>query len=688
MNAENALEKSSKALRRPGSKPYVIVVLGAKAETSFTDWSRVKPELLHLIANEKLLSRKELVDELWTEFGYLLGPRPDGDYNRALKRDTVTVEMLCNILTKLNTYKKKVQDILTKLYGKPEGVSLCYELVAHALKHKIFDMVISLNWDPLLDHSLEAELDPSEYALLFSDFQALDLSSEQTRLSPLAKPVVFKLHGTTTYPETMKFSFSETGGMSLEVRNAIQKVLNYQRGRRKILLYSYGYAWNDVDMVHWLQSQLRELQHAYICLRKRTKTELLDSFESKMVEEERCELEAKFSVIASSEFGEEPTAGEILWSQLTINREINTVPLERHILKSKFREHGSRFTFYSETQIEILLHIVKSKGMAVTTNLANDPRITTYFNKLSQRSKEKLFKWMLEICTTDSNELRDVYYETNEEKWLQFLESRFSKRSWNRPTTVALDEPPYFDKKPFSCYVFDALKHIRMEGTDTEVRHPSGESVAWMFDKPNYISTFAELVATTTKHSRQSHSHILAIAETGNWLTQHLASNGLATGNIGLITANPPSKWKFGEKEAKRIKGALGEQLTAVTMPWWRHNQHMTLWVDESASLFRGIYFRRQNRSNVICPVSVEGEDCLELLLLFMTYLRRIGEQWKTETLAFNSLRDTVNQVRKVARKMNVSSNRRQTRLRRINREWSNLSKVTPNKTHRNHHSL
>ncbi|MGN6202964.1 MAG: SIR2 family protein [Solirubrobacterales bacterium] len=99
---------------------------------------------------------------------------------------------------------RRVRAAISDLYQVRHPTVLAYELLAHLLKHRFLDAIISMNFDELLDQSLDDELGIGEYERIVSDRDCVNVNSDVS--SPDYIPLYVKLHGTASEPESLRFT--------------------------------------------------------------------------------------------------------------------------------------------------------------------------------------------------------------------------------------------------------------------------------------------------------------------------------------------------------------------------------------------------------------------------------------------------------------------------------------------------
>jgi hypothetical protein len=99
---------------------------------------------------------------------------------------------------------RRVRAAISDLYRLRHPTVLAYELLAHLLKHRFLDAIISMNFDELLDQSLDDEMGIGEYERIVSDRDCVNVNSDV--FSPDYMPLYIKLHGTASEPESLRFT--------------------------------------------------------------------------------------------------------------------------------------------------------------------------------------------------------------------------------------------------------------------------------------------------------------------------------------------------------------------------------------------------------------------------------------------------------------------------------------------------
>lgn len=99
---------------------------------------------------------------------------------------------------------QRVREEIAGQYAYRHPTILGYELLAHLLKHRFLDAVVSFNFDELLDQSLDDELGVGGYRRLVSDRDCNDVVHDPD--APDYLPLYVKLHGTAAEPDSLRLT--------------------------------------------------------------------------------------------------------------------------------------------------------------------------------------------------------------------------------------------------------------------------------------------------------------------------------------------------------------------------------------------------------------------------------------------------------------------------------------------------
>jgi hypothetical protein len=166
-------------------------------------------------------------------------------------------------------------------------------------------------------------------------------------------------------------------------------------------------------------------------------------------------------------------------------------------------------------------------------------------------------------------------------------------------------------------------------GGDTEISPRFDQIYGHVFTEPKIVRTKLALNLKTLRYIAEDDWDVAyVVAETGEWLRDILRDNkDILRSAIGehktivLIYADS-ANFNFVD-ELRAMEKSHYFKLDAHGMPWWLHNQHLTVFLRSDGSNFhalRAVYFIRRLRASYINPVLL-GNYRLDMRILIETYL-------------------------------------------------------------------
>jgi hypothetical protein len=283
--------------------------------------------------------------------------------------------------------------------------------------------------------------------------------------------------------------------------------------------------------------------------------------------------------------------------------------------------------------VEFVLSIAKYKGFACVNQLAED-RFGKYFD-LALRASAKFRK-------TIPRNLLALARKFRIQDWSYGGKAFIFKRSGDLgslTTTTGLAEELLFHLNKVlrgehtrtmlagNSKLFHDVVDKLIRGGDTEISPRFDQIYGHVFTEPAIVRTMLALNLKTLRYIAEDDWNVAyVIAETGEWLRDILRDNPdilkSAKWDYKSIVLIYADSAKFldelaGMQESHRFK------LEAYQMPWWLHNQHLTVFLRSEGSNFhvlRAIYFIRRLRASYINPVLL-GNYRLDMRILIETYL-------------------------------------------------------------------
>lgn len=664
----------------------VVLVLGAGASSwsGLQSWVGMKRIILETACNA--FKEKELfIKEVWNKLSAKIGLLPkhlsgDALWDAFLKiylaRDSpVTIEDISSIAGRLQFLETDIRKLLKEEYGSESNdkynigypPQLGYELISHMLKHRIIDGIITFNFDEALDTALINELEEENFIRIISDKQII---SDDIKM----KPCLFKLHGSVSSLDSLKFTEEATSVMSGEIIGMLDSVYfdeETPEDQRQVDFISMGYGFQDVDFVNWIEARSENIASLSVFKWSAESIDTLNKIKEKDI---------KVRYIANQELSENYSLGidQSIWALCDalerdfIENGIPYVPLSRHLILAQIfgPDYGledtskvlrydplHRHTPYHRFYVEFYLYLVKTRGMYNFYSLSNNPRIHRYFQHFKKMpNHDTNFKRIIDACEIkQAADLKETFYS-------KFSTDELLEKFNEIGLFIAGNQVhvPYFDRKKKKIIVDKEMLardfwkiHLEaiLKGPEVEVLPGIDPHSEWLFKDPQPLNTYYELNQSTKEIIKEEWTHLLLIAETGEWmfnkkeyldLLHTIKKDRDHEKNILLIKASPISHWKARkdidakiERNRKKLQKADKKEsnkkvLSSISdLVWHEHNRHMTLAININENtlpeVFKGgIFFERRLKLSRISPVHVKNEDCLALFSVFCSYAARI----------------------------------------------------------------
>jgi hypothetical protein len=354
------------------------------------------------------------------------------------------------------------------------------------------------------------------------------------------------------------------------------------------------------------------------------------------------------------------TTDHLLWATWTeLERSLRkdkqpVMPASRHLMLGhlfgpnpnsplhRLNEHTVHLRF----RAEILLHLVKCKGMVNASVMAQDTRIHRYYERL-KREVGGSDEGGADLLSRLSKEAisRSRYADVKETYFTHAKTLNGIHRLFKDFIGGGQVYEPTFNERigvvEWSEMAWDAFlkKHISniFNGPEVEISRAGEPQNEWHFSRSTALPTYFALQNKTRALLRDpSWTHLLVIAESGAWIGEHrdLLYNATPR-SILLLQASQKAteEWQLRRLINKDLE-SLWVDLANNNCPvvrgqllWWQHNRHMTLAFDVNTGFcVGGVYFRRRLKVSRIHPIYIGGtdrEDSAELLLTFLSYVRR-----------------------------------------------------------------
>jgi hypothetical protein len=580
-------------------------------------------------------------------------------------RDEFESQLAAMVLTPEE--ESEVRRALTEIYNVRYPTLLTYELLAHLLKHRYVDALVSFNWDELLDQCLDDELGPNEFVRIVSERDCHGMEFDPDR--PGYLPVYLKLHGTARDPETLRFTKQAYYQTPDGMRQAMLDLVGVQR----CVLVSLGFGMTSPELPAMLEAP------AQLVVYNLAATPIASDAREKLEKGRRANGKvSEFVDICPSlpvaEAAPRPGSGpsdstdvRVHSTELCLHALVEEVAkavegpkpvyfrsIKRHQVVSRLLSWEGRLSerqyldyLRDRTLLELVFAMVRARGLLSILSLTED-RCGSYYERYRRAAQAlndaNVEEWNalchrvgLEagyhghetfVANDDISKPVDptvriehpIYRETlricDVRKVTERLRKALTYQTSNRFETGAHDR--LVVRTDLTRLIESTLEHLQTH-TEIEIRTANDRICAKVFSRPKKLTTFSALRAVTISMLENARRfagpvHIAAVAETGAWLLEHERTLGAIQDEHGLridlIVA-------FATKAAE-LRAAF-PSVEIVRLPWFRHNRHMVV-VCLGDTPMEGIYFSRRLRSAFVNPVHVQNDDARSLLQSFVVY--------------------------------------------------------------------
>jgi SIR2-like protein len=546
--------------------------------------------------------------------------------------------------------EREVKEEISKRYRLKHPTLLPYELLAHLLHHRFLDMIVSFNFDELLDQSIEDELGRNEYTRVVSEGD-FDPNHE------VQGPLYVKMHGTATEPETLRFTRERYYWTPRSIVELVEKRFSVEH----LVLINLGFTMGSFDFQRLLRKpQHLEIYHFDPC---KLKKEVVDGIVGQRRKaRERGETSrpkaldppqilAQFPAKAGAKPGAEfleDLLGKLDSKLQRLCNAKNSGPagwrsIMRHeavvkLLDGTDLENHDRYTSYlrRRTILEIAFTAAKGRGVVSIASMIDD-RCGRYYDRyLEAVGREKASSWS-KLC-----ELGGLVESPTSPDTYEILEA--VRRSQDRPASpnrihqFHLADPrklaehtakslslPGEDKRRLTSHLTKTLEYLQRD-TEIEIHSCDDRVCSKLFSseaKP--LTTLTAFQGWTREMliEEEEFDELCLVAETGYWIT------------------DPEVKQILGER-CKRIRllqafdagpKIEGVEIETRQLPWQRHNRHMTI-ACSSEKARAAIYFVRRLRSATVTPVFLRDAKDLSRVKKAFEQLWIEAEVYEEQTAA------------------------------------------------------
>jgi hypothetical protein len=534
-----------------------------------------------------------------------------------------------------------VRERIAHHYDYRHPTVLGYELLAHLLKHRFLDAIISFNFDELLDQSLDDELGSDGYRRIVSDRDTAGVvKNPDLRHDYL--PLYIKLHGTASDPGTLRFTREAYYQLPTRVLSVVEDLLDCELG----VVVNVGSSMNGFDL-HRLLRKPQDLEVYDL-----SEMPLSQEVRSAIVKERRQPPEDRDppeQPVAAPSFALARRQGTSCstWlkrltaelacrarpDQATLTGQARFHGVSRHLAVAELpgkkvvrnwignpQRHRDQYAEYlrRRTILELAFAGAKARGLAQLSWLALD-RSGKYFELYrreaaeAQLPKQRIARW---------EDLRAAAGLLNH-KWLpDVVQSDPDRCKGSAPVDDQTFELRKFNARKLTTHLSESMtlsaeqKRLLTRtieqlqaGSEVELQPTDDRVCSKAFVDAHTLTTVTALRVYTLdllqrpQPCRGDSVHIAC--ETGEWLLDdgEMAAAVASFDRIEILTAfelRPPALL-----EDFRSRFA-GKDVTFVTIDPWRHNRHMTI-ICSGGHAVRAVYFARRLRTPLITPVYLDN---------------------------------------------------------------------------------
>jgi hypothetical protein len=544
---------------------------------------------------------------------------------------------------------------LHNIYGRRYYPTLTYEILAHLLKHRFIDSIVNFNFDELLDQSIDDELGSGSYHRVISDG---DYPDEMWRRNDenqrFRLPLYIKPHGTASHKSTMRFTREAYFLLSDDIKNLLEILLS---GMPTILIV-IGYNMQSVEF-NQIISKASDKQPIEIFAINTRELLSLDEKLTQLHKDRLLRLSEDYHVANSL---------SDLWDHVCLLFKDSLQPrnIMRHELITKLfpgevdlsrleKDRHAEVTDYlsDRTYVELALAIAKAKGFVHFNQIAGS-RAGRYFEiykSFSGDQNKSLFHFCEDMglkqisYSTETLRLKQLPKPEDEGKVLIIGENEFERdcteqlylNTRRHLRTLVRAERIKKEKVIFKKTLMELYK-----GEEVEVNYTNPTAHYRFFSSPTVLNTLTAFSVHTLDLLSQEWDLLLCVAESAEWLVKEEiwgAINKQPGRKLALIVAD--LAWK------EKIIGKFGNEtfFDILQLPWWLHNQHMTILMKKNHDLqvrpffpVGGMFFERRLRGTNINPVVLSEEsDCNIALHTFFAYWVKAKRQRENSSIGFLS---------------------------------------------------
>jgi len=544
----------------------------------------------------------------------------------SLNRDELETKLLA--LGSTAGRSQKLRRKINEIYKHRFAPVLAYEILAHLMKHRFVDAIINFNFDELLDQSIADELNEDDYYRIISDGDCspvLDVLGRGT----LDHPVYLKPHGTASHKSTLRFTREAYHGLPADIVDVIDHLIRpgaKMNAEFPVTFIIVGFAMQSFEFNELANGAKQGSNVFYI---NPTFPKPSPSLQPHLSDS------AKLVEIGVRSLDD--TMAE-LWTRVAKKCDWHVREIDRHRLITKVlrrqagdKDYNERDYLQDRFLVELCLSIGKGKGLVSMQELCND-RCGRYFDLWRKH------------CNGEPGTLFS-FCEKMGLKSYAYAGEAFRLTSTTVSPTASIIAPDEFKNEciPTLCVALGGLLTMTGRKRLNENKSEFAQMLLWLYQQreiefrgrmdPVSKNVFTNPIAIRTERSLDWYTMslltttkwrwILCVAETGEWLTEESIAKAVVKRLEHLDRANRPGHLLLlvaDRTHEEKLFKRFGKYLVIRDLPWWKHNRHMTMYVNDDKEPFDAIFFTRRLRATNVSPIRVKNQDAESLLSTFVAY--------------------------------------------------------------------
>lgn len=536
-------------------------------------------------------------------------------------REDCTLEELFSIYSKIKG-EKSVQDFLTqktkdqKIFKRTDKISpnLGHEYLAHLVRHRLINIIITTNFDEEIEISLDDEIGRENYINVksLSEFDAFNMEIIEPNVK-LKKPALFKVHGTISYPRTIRITTDTVKKFEDVKLETIKWIL-----RNTAILIIVGFSFNDMDFQSAFFEALNDkllneadsnnIKIYWIHRNEKNRKHYENTFNNKIIRNNKIRslIESGSPIFITSD-------STLFLRGLSENAESIDENKKAKMITTIARQNirnlilnNSNFKSVSERKfcIEVIIFALTAKGLFGISALKDCVRLNRYCRELK---KQSLNPRVLLDCLVEKN----IIYKLKDHHDLYYLPDLCIQQLADKINEVF--EIKYYYSN-YRNYLIENLNKLK-ETFDVDIVLPDA-SIYMMFKDPKPIRNHMEWDKWTRDFFNCNCNEIKIIAQTGEWLIKDENKDYLNKflsmgGKIKLIVCERfPDAGMHDKRQvevSEKLK-ALYPKIQIRYLPWDLISEHIKV------NNKNGMYMKRIAKSPIVAPVWVDNSYDLKLL--------------------------------------------------------------------------